>query len=371
MSQGPAFQELNNPPVSSIPASVEDFLQQLAVPTLLRLDGVDQGRCRFVVTLLHGNEPSGLKAIHQLLLEGFRPQVTTFVAIVSVSSALAEPLFTHRFLPPLEDMNRLFTSPVAGEQGQLAQALLALIRDHQPEAVIDIHNTSGDGPAFAVCAAEHDCFYDLAPLFTHRLIITDIRLGALMEVMDLGCPILTVECGGANQRLSDYVAIEGLRRFLTASNLAEAASLPKEEKLALDIYRHPVRLELQKGASLCYADTPCEGVDITLPTQIDRRNFGIARVDSPLAWLGPKGLDALRLVDARGQNVIDQYFVARQGKLFPRVTLKLFMVTTTPRIALSDCLMYAVKESYHQLEEAPTDDHWPDFFAGVGSLSSG
>ncbi|TNF01553.1 MAG: hypothetical protein EP323_09450 [Gammaproteobacteria bacterium] len=371
MSQEPAFQELNNPPASSIPESVEDFLRQLAVPTLLRLDGTDHHRCRFVVTLLHGNEPSGVKAVHQLLLENFRPQVTTFIAIVSVSSALAQPLFSHRYLPPLRDMNRLFNPPFEGEQGRLAQALLAKIREHRPEAVVDIHNTSGDGPAFAVCAAEHDCFLELAPLFTHRLIITDIRLGALMEATDLGCPILTVECGGAAQRVSDYIAIEGLRRFLIVNNLAETPLPSGEESLALDIYRHPVRLELVAGCRLCYADTPQEGVDITLPTQIDRRNFGVARVDSPLAWLGPRGLDALRLVDAAGRNVIDQYFVARQGKLFPRVTLKLFMVTTTPKIALSDCLMYAVKESYHQLEEAPLDDHWPDFFAGVSSLPSG
>ncbi len=356
-----AFRLLRNPPSSLIPESVEAFLSELAGPTLIHLEGRDNSRCRFVVTLLHGNEPSGLKAIHQLLREPFQPEVTTLVAIASVSAALAEPPFSHRFLSPYRDMNRLFAPPFEGEQGQLARALLELIREHAPEAVIDLHNTSGDGPSFAVCVAEHDCFLELAALFTHRLIITDIRLGALMEVEDLGCPILTVECGGAAQVLSDHIALQGLRRFLSVVDLAQGDPDAVEPMQEMDIYRHPVRLELAEGCTLCYADEPSREADITLPLHIDRRNFGVARPDSPLAWLGTKGLAALRVIDAQGQNVIEQYFVAREGKLYPGTTLKLFMVTTTPRIAISDCLLYAVKEAYHEREEPPADDHWPIF----------
>lgn len=361
MSPATTFRLLRNPSSSLIPESVEAFLGDLAEPTLIHLDGRDNSRCRFVVTLLHGNEPSGLKAIHQLLRESFRPEVTTLVAIVSAAAALAEPLFSHRFLPSQRDMNRLFAPPFEGEQGQLARALLELIREHAPEAVIDLHNTSGDGPAFAVCTAEHDCFLELAALFTHRLIITDIRLGALMEVADLGCPVLTVECGGAAQLMSDHIALQGLRRFLGGGDLARAGHEVGEPPQEMDIYRHPVRLELAEGGSLCYADESCPEVDITLPLHIDRRNFGVARPDSPLAWLGAKGLSSLRVTDARGHNVIDQYFVAREGKLYPSTTLKLFMVTTKPLIAASDCLLYAVKEAYHQREEPPANDHWPVF----------
>ncbi|WP_461481755.1 M14 family metallopeptidase [Porticoccus sp.] len=372
MSEFAAFRVLHNPSPSRIPETVEDFLRELSAPTLIRLDGRDGSRCRFVVTLLHGNEPSGLKAIHQLLRDEFQPQVTTLLAIVSVAAALAEPGFSHRFLNCQRDMNRLFGPPFDGEQGQLARALLELIREHAPEAVIDLHNTSGDGPAFAVCAAEHNCFLELAALFTHRLVVTDIRLGALMEVSDLGCPILTVECGGAAQVLSDHIALQGLQRFMGAENLAQVDEGIREGMLEMDIYRHPVRLELLEGASLCYADQPRPGMDITLPLHIDRRNFGVARPGSPLAWLGARGLDALRLVDALGNNVIEQYFVAREGKLYPAITLKLFMVTTSPLIAVSDCLLYAVKEAYHQREEAPSDDHWPVFAGeGKGGVLSG
>lgn len=359
MSTTSVFRTLTNPTSVQIPESVEAFLKELAEPTLIRLDGEDDSRCRFIVTLLHGNEPSGLKAIHQLLREGIKPRVTTLIAIVSVAAALAEPLFGHRFLPDQQDMNRLFAPPFESGQGELARSLLELIRELQPEAVVDIHNTSGDGPAFGVCISEHQCFLELAALFTHRLVITDIRLGALMEVEDLGCPVLTVECGGATQLLSDHVAMEGLRRYLLAEDLARPELGEESTPPEMDIYHHPVRLELVADGTLCYGDEFCPEVDITLPLHIDRRNFGVARPDSPIAWLGERGLGALRVVDARGNNVIEDYFLEKQGKLYPATTLKLFMVTTTPRIAITDCLFYAVKEAYHLHQEAPLDDCWP------------
>lgn len=229
----------------------------------------------------------------------------------------------------------------------LAAELLDIIRRVRPEAVIDLHNTSGDGPAFAVAVEEQPIHMDIAILFTHRLIITDIRLGALMESRDLNCPVVTIECGGAAQALSDTIARQGLKRFMMEAELARPM-LPDSEKLAeRDIYRHPVRMELKPTGRLCYAEEPCPDMDITLPLHLDRRNFGIVGPDSPLAWLNKQGIESLRVVDASGRDVIDQYFVSRDGKLYPRIFLKLFMVTTNPLIAVSDCIFYAVKEVDH------------------------
>ncbi|WP_272993084.1 succinylglutamate desuccinylase/aspartoacylase domain-containing protein [Porticoccus hydrocarbonoclasticus] len=342
-----AFRMLQKLSVEDVPASVADFLVQLGGPAVIKLDGRDNRRCRFVVTLLHGNEPSGLKAIHQLLREGFEPEVDTYLAIVSVEAALTEPQFSHRYLPDQRDMNRLFAPPYTDAQAMLAAELLDIIRRVGPEAVIDLHNTSGDGPAFAVAVEEQPIHMDIAILFTHRLIITDIRLGALMESRDFNCPVVTIECGGAAQALSDTIARQGLKRFMTEAELARPM-LPDSEKLAeRDIYRHPVRVELKPAGCLCYAEEPCPDMDITLPLHLDRRNFGIVGPDSPLAWLNCQGINNLRVVDASGHDVIDQYFVSREGKLYPRTFLKLFMVTTNPSIAVSDCIFYAVKEVDH------------------------
>ena len=55
---------------------------------------------------------------------------------------------------------------------------------HHPEAVIDLHNTSGSGPSFGVCThmdRQHDA---LVSLFTQRLIVSNLGLGALMEISE-------------------------------------------------------------------------------------------------------------------------------------------------------------------------------------------
>ena len=342
ISHSGVFRHWDDPLPEQVAATVDGFLDQLGGPVIIKVSGRDNSRCRFMVTLLHGNEPSGIKATHHLLCTGFQPEVTMFMAIVSVDAALADPLFTYRFLPGQNDMNRLFTASPEDNQGAIAIALLEIIRNVQPEAVVDVHNTSGDGPAFAVCVEPHAHYLDLATFFSHRLIVTGHRLGALMEVSDLDCPILTVECGGASQLQSDEIALKGLTRFFSQTQLYTSVAVEE-----VDIYYHPVRLELAQGGRLSYSNEFQPDMDITLPIHIDRRNFGVARPDTSLAWLSSQGFRQLRVMDECGRNVIDNFFVERDGKLYPKTTLKLFMATTNPDIAVSDCLFYAVKETDH------------------------
>ena len=349
MTEPGSFVLWDNPPPEKLAPTVTEFLYQLRGPTVIKISGQDTSRCRVIVTLLHGNEPSGLKAVHRLIRERSVPAVNILVAIVSIDAALAEPVFSNRFLPSQRDMNRLFQAPFDDEQGALAKSLLDIIREEKPEAVIDIHNTSGDGPAFSVCVERHTRYLDLASLFTHRLIITGHRLGALMEA-NLGCPILTVECGGAMQAESDDIAWRGVTRFITQPELYRSVTIEE-----MDIYHHPVRLELCENRQLVYSSEPDSNVDVTVPSHIDRRNFGVVRPDTALAWLGPSGLNALCVRDEQGGNVIDDFFVVQDNKLYPRTTLKLFMATTDPKIAMTDCLFYAVKETDHLWDETADD----------------
>lgn len=333
----------DNPKISDIPSQLPDFMEKLGGPAIIRQDGLDRQRVRVVVTLLHGNEPSGAIAVHQLLLSGAKPRVDMVYLIVCVNTALTEPLFTHRFLPGLRDMNRCFREPFEGQQGLFACSILEYLGSLKAEAIIDIHNTSGNGPAFSVCTHQLERCYDIASLFTHRLIFNHIHLGALMEVTDFGCPIVTIECGGSHDPRSHQIALEGLEKYVAVDELYHQMNHDE-----IDLYYHPVRLELAEGGTLTYADNPVPGIDITLPTHIDRRNFGVVLPDMPLAWVKEYAFDSLRVRDEQGRNVIEDYFTVEGGRLYVIEPLKLFMVTTDPLIARSDCILYAVKETDHQ-----------------------
>ncbi len=332
----------NNPAPGELGSGVMEFLQILAGPTCIIIPGVDATRCRFVVTLLHGNEPSGAIALHRWLT-GQRsvPAVDIYCVVMNIDAALREPLFSYRQLPDERDLNRCFRQPFDDEPGALAKSLLDLIHRTQPEALIDIHNTSGVGPSFGV-AVYYDQKHDaLVSFFTERLVVTDLRLGALMELSEQDVPTVTIECGGAQQEASHLAAYEGLSRYVASKDLFS----PAHTAWPIDVLHNPVRLELDDGLNIVYAEEPVAGADLCLRVDIEHFNFGDATPETALGWVSETGWQGIRVVNSRGENLRDEFLRREAGRLYPAVCLKLFMITANPRIALSDCLFYAVKRN--------------------------
>ena len=209
------FHYWHNPKPSDIGASVFEFLKLLPGPMHIKIDGKDQSRTRIVTTLLHGNEPSGLHGLYELLLSSIEPAVNIHVLIPSVDAAKQAPGFIYRSLPHHKDINRCFREPFEDtEQDLLAKEIVEIIDAAEPECVIDVHNTSGSSPSFGVTTYRNPQHDALVSLFTHRMIITDIKLGALMEMSSVERPIVTIECGGAQDSESHLLAADGLKKYM-------------------------------------------------------------------------------------------------------------------------------------------------------------
>lgn len=312
-----------------------EFLRRLEMPTWLTFPGRSTQPRRVLSTLLHGNEPSGVRALHRWIKEGAPRQCALAVSVASVQAALASPAFTHRMLPGARDLNRCFRQPYADAEGRVASALLALIDDYAPEAMIDVHNTSGSSPSFAVMTRDTAVHKALASMYTPRMVITGLRLGALMET-ERSFPIVTAECGGAQDDFADEVAYQGLMAFANRRDIAE----PRYAASELAVYRHPMRLELRTGARIAYASAPAADAALTLRPDAERLNFSELGKGDPLGWLGPEGLRALRLRDAIDTDRLAECFDARDGQLVARMNLHLFMLTPETTIASSDCICY-------------------------------
>ncbi|MGC3872115.1 hypothetical protein ACPF7Z_02460 [Halomonas sp. GXIMD04776] len=321
---------------------VATWLASLGGPFWIVLTGDDDRRCRVVTTLLHGNEPSGLLALHRWLAERPRPRTRLAVLVANVAAALAPPLFTQRFVPGERDLNRCFQPPFDDVSGALAQAITHDIAAWAPECVIDLHNTSGKGPSFAVATRRDPRLERLAGRFCDQLIVTDFRLGSLMEIPLIhpplaDCPILTLECGGARDPAAVEVASAVYHRLAEWPDLAALPSTPN-----LDVLIHPLRVELAPDAGIAYAREPEPGTGVTLWARIDAHNRGVTPPDTCLGWLGDGGLANLQARDARGIERIAELLCERDGRLYTRRPLRLFMATTNAEIARSDCLFYAV-----------------------------
>lgn len=339
------FTYLHNPSPDSLGHNIEEFLQYLAQPTCIVIEGEDTRRTRALVTLIHGNEPSGTLALFRWLKSGRKPAVTTLCLVVSVEAALAHPLFSYRVLPGQRDLNRCFRAPFHDRQGELAAEILDILREYRPEAVVDMHNTSGSGPSFGVAIfidAKHEA---LVSLFTDRLVTNDLRLGALMEIGEDLFPTVTIECGGRLDKEAHELAWIGLQRFLSMRDVLT----PQPADWGLEVFRNPARLELTGDCRLTYADSPQPGFDLTLRTDIEHFNFGRVSANTRLGWVGEKGLSIFSSKDLQQQCVLDELILVREGQLYTAQDLKLFMITNNPVIAKMDCLFYAVKDPDFQI----------------------
>lgn len=329
---------IHDPHSTSLGSTVESFLQRLSKPTAIFVKGKDSTRTRAVCTLLHGNEPSGVHAVYQYLASGITPAVNALFIIGSVQAALTPPLFSHRTLPGKRDLNRCFKPPFEDEQGEIAGAILQLVHSVKPEALIDLHNTSGSGPAFGVSINGDADHLALTSLFTNDLIVTDLRLGAVMELSERDVPTVTIECGGAMDPSAKFVAQEGISRYLAAESIRAEQGLDYR----VNIFRNPIRLELLTGKHAAYSNTAQTHADITLPENAERLNYGMVPHEEPLAFLGNEGLAVLTAKDHQGNERLDEFFECRDEQLFAKHPIKLFMVTTNAEIAASDCLFYFI-----------------------------
>lgn len=329
----------NTPATDDCGQTPVEFLSMMTGPAHLYIRGRDSARCRMVVTLLHGNEPSGLIGIHRLLKQGTTPAVDIHCLIPGVLAAREAPGFFYRMRPGERDLNRCFRPPFDDNpQSQLARGILDTIAALQPEAVIDIHNTSGSGPSFGVTTfmdARHDA---LVSLFTQRMIVTELALGALMEISESMVPTVTIECGGAQDEEAHRKAEDGLREYCTRNDVLS----PPAADFALDFFHNPVRLEALPPATIAYQDQPSEQADITLLPTLEHHNFGFIEADTLLGFLRGNLDDLLTARDSLGRQTLRDNFTLEQGVLKTARRLKLFMVTSNPEIALKDCLFYLV-----------------------------
>jgi len=345
------FSEINyitDPQWQDLSADYEQFLLSMTGPTVIDLSGKDTSRCRVFITLMQGDEPSGLIAIHRYLSENSdnnKPETNIRFIICSVEAAGKRPLFSTRYTDGGMDINRCFAKDYSSEcvgeiqrgYRQRAQLIEKAVREVKPEMVIDLHNASSPTPTFAVCSTVTTDTLTLASFFCQTLILSDLNIGSIME-QEFDCPFITIECGGGHDEQAHEVAFAGITQVCQCN----AIDYIHQEKSVEVIYR-PLRLQLRNGVNLSFAQHDEGYSGVTLKDNIEYFNFGSAHQDEMLGWTDGQGLNNLQLVDKNGHDVLTEYFYTRENQLVCRHNIKLFKATTNKSIATNDCLFYLVK----------------------------
>jgi hypothetical protein len=324
---------------ADVPASAELLLASLGGPTMLVVEGRDASRTRGIVTLLHGNEPSGVRAVGELLRSDVVPATRVVILIANVEAALAPRPFSHRMLPGRRDLNRCFREPFDGADGAIAHEALRLLREAGCEALVDLHNNTGRNPAYGVATDVDAARLGLVALFAERCVTTDLSLGSLIEATSDDFPTVTIECGRAGDPEADAVALAGLRRLVTLPEI-ETRRVPDGP---MTVLCDPIRVRLRPGVRLAFGAVPMPGADLTLVADIDRNNFQPVMPGAPVGWLGTHGRWPLEARGADGADVSEDLFHVRDGRLETRRGLVPIMMTTDVAVAEADCLFYAMQ----------------------------
>lgn len=321
-----------------------DFLTQLDGLCVFDMQGKDTKRTRVITTLIHGNEPSGFNAIHKLISEKIKPAVNMRFIICNTEAAKLSPEFSHRYLHSGFDLNRYFSESnqqVDNKDNsaiiQRAQQIKQAVKEVKPEAVIDLHNTSGLSPAFGVAIDQNDQTLDLISLFTNKVILTGLRVGAIME-QDFQAPIVTIECGGAGQIQSHQLAYEGLLKFVTEVNIFD------RHACQVEIHQHPCRVELKPHVSVVFGDAYIPSSEVTLRLDAEQLNDKLTKQGEVIGWY--KGEENLPFM-VKNEQGIDQaeaMFGLQGNCIVTKRPLQIFMATTNVNIAINDCLFYATIE---------------------------
>ncbi len=325
----------------AIGPDAESFLRALGGPAWIEVPGRDRDRVRVVSTLLHANEPSGIRALHRWLRSGARPAVDLQLLVVAVETALEPPGFARRFRSGGVDLNRIWCpggESEGAEGAALVAEVLARLRARPPECLIDLHNNTGQNPPYGVTFRLGVPERNLIAGYARRVIHTPLELGTIVEATCNDFPSVTVECGRAGDPRADEVAFVGTRRLAESDDLA----LDRTPEL-LDVVVDPVRVCVREGSSLEFGDGPEDGrgAALVVSREIDRHNFELVPAGTTIGWLASGSDWPIEALGAGGEDRSFELFAAVDGRIETRREMIPVMMTTHRENALADCLFYA------------------------------
>ncbi len=243
--------------------------------------------------------------------------------------------------PGQRDLNRCFRGPFDDDNGRVAAAILAATDNVELDAVLDVHNTSGNNPDFVIVGVEDAVHTALASSFSSRLLAWRLQLGTLAEVFEGRCPALTLEAGTAHSAAADAIAADAVWRFATMQNIEAPPSSSTPT-----MYRDPMRVRLRPDVTIAFGDAAASAADVVCDADVDRSNFVDVAAGTVIATVRG-GYEGLPFVvdggDLRsGPDLADRLFVRVGDSVRTTTTLVPMMMTTNADVARSDCLMYAV-----------------------------
>lgn len=319
-----------------------ELLEELERPTLIRVPGGGDLPPRGIATLLHGDEDTGYRAVLRVLRRRRTYPFDLYVIVGNVRAALAGDGFANRFLDEQEDFNRIWGAEPTTRLRLAADGILGELRDAKLASMVDIHNNTGTNPFYAIVTRLEEPSLNLATIFTTTVLHWRLGVNTLMEALADVCPAVAVECGLPGRPDSLSFAVDGIRRYLGARDVADA-ELARDYDLYGDLRKVIVRPEVR----FSFGGELGDEVDFVVEQDADAYNFETVPAGHVIGRVPPGSAVPLQVLGIDGEDVTDQYVDVHEGHVVVTREITPVMMTRTAVAARKDCLFYIATPEPH------------------------
>jgi hypothetical protein len=325
------LQVLDELPSGFLDVDPEQLETILSGPTLIRLQGRTDPPI-FVSTLLHGNEPTGFRALQELLAsyrrQGHYLPRSLWIFIGNVRAAK----YHERRLENQPDYNRIWNGGDLPEN-RLAGQVLEAATARGLFASIDVHNRN---PHYACMNRLDGATIRLAQMFSRTLVYFLKPPEVLSIAFKKYCPSITVEGGQPH----DLTGVRHVADFL--DQCLNLDSIPTNVvRQDLDLYHSVARVQVPKNSRIGF-HLNCGRVDFCFIKNLDRLNFTEVPEGTVLGWRNNPEMH-LSAQDEKGQEVEGAYFEYRGNEILFKRAVVPSLFSTDEHIVHQDCLGYLME----------------------------
>jgi len=316
---------------SEIPEQInleaKEFLQWLGTTAIIKTGQGEESIILFC--LVHGNEPSGFYAFHDLLKKlrvKDNLQKTVYFVFTNVKAALYGSGFEIRFTSEQSDMNRIWLKEGRNEeQNQIVKELKQFIQEKKPRLVVDFHNTTGRNPVYLITPPNMDHSLLENYSFFTTFLSEDTEETMLVSWSGQFYESFLIECGQNTAEQSHLNAQEVLNRVLIYGKALEGEIIPQQK---VWIAYNPDRVVVNsKNVEISDENT---GADAVFRTDLDLLNTKPLTKGTSLGYVNKENV-----INHSKLEVVDK-------KLLLKEDATLILLTTHIPAITATCLGYFV-----------------------------
>jgi len=329
------FQELAALPEGLLTIDLTALHSILPQPTLIHLPG-KQPNPLFVSVILHGNEPTGFLALQRLLKKYQNKRLPRSLSLFFGNVCAASQNLRRFDNQP--DYNRIWpgTEMANCAETEMAQVVVAIMKNRQVFASIDIHNNTGLNPHYACLNSLDNSFLQLASLFGRLMVYFSRPKGVQSAAFAKLCPAVTLECGRPGQQHGVEHAFEFLDSCLHLSEVPRHPILAH----AIDLFHTVAQVKIKDDINFSFNQPDA---DLLLNHDLDHFNFTELSPGTNFGCVQKNSAMPFIVHDQSGNSVTDQFFSIENGALQLNRSTMPSMLTLDEKVIRQDCLCYLME----------------------------